>query len=64
MEKQSNIKQLHEKLNDIFMDLHDIEVSDERSREAKQDAILSLISMRKTLEHMGLHHCLVEQGGA
>jgi len=64
MEKQSNIKQLHEKMNDIFMDLHDIEVSDERSREAKQAAILSLISMRKTLEHMGLHHCLVERSGA
>jgi hypothetical protein len=62
MAKQSNIKQLHENMNDILVDLHNIQVSDERSREAKQDAILSLISIRKTLEHMGLHHCLQERG--
>jgi hypothetical protein len=56
MGKQEHIRQLHEKLNDIFMELHSIEVMDERSRDAKQAAILSLISMRKTMENMGLHH--------
>ena len=64
MDKQSDIKQLHENMNDIFMDLHNIEISDERSREAKQDAILSLISMRKTLEHMGLYHCPLKRSSS
>jgi hypothetical protein len=56
MSEKEKVHLLHEKLNDVFMDMNDIQVMDERSRDAKQDAILSLIIMRKTLESMGLHH--------
>ena len=55
-----NIRLLHENLNDVLMNLHTIQVIDERGRDAKQDAILTLVAMRKTMERMGLHHCLRE----
>lgn len=61
MADKEKIKLLHEKLNDVFMDMSTIQVMDERSREAKQDAIMSLITMRKTLESMGLHHAPMKQ---
>jgi len=61
MAEKEKIHLLHEKLNDVFMDMNAIQVMDERSREAKQDAILSLVSMRKTLESMGLHHAPVKE---
>jgi len=62
MSEKEKVHLLHEKLNDVFMDMNDIQVMDERSREAKQDAILSLITMRKTLESMGLHHAPMKDG--
>ena len=63
MSQRDQICQLHEKLNDVFKDLHDIQVMDEKSREAKQDAILSLIAMRRTMERMGLHHAPTKPQG-
>ncbi len=56
MDRQTKVNQMHEKLNDAFMDLQGITVVDEQSRESKQCAILSLVAMRKLMEDMGLTH--------
>lgn len=56
MEKQSQINRIHEAMNDIFLELHNIQVCDEQSRESKQSAILSLICIRKIMDNMGMQH--------
>lgn len=64
MSKLTQIRQIHENMNDIFTDLHTIHVADQTSWDAKQSAMLSLISMRKTIEAMGLSHAIVDQSVA
>ena len=56
MANHEQINRIRETIGDIFSDLHHIQVADERSREAKQDAILLLISMRKILENLSMGH--------
>ena len=62
MADKEKVKILHEKLNDVLMNLHAIQVWDERGREAKQEAIITLVAMRRTMESMGLHHAPVVGG--
>ena len=60
MDNRTQIKRLHETLNDVFMDLQGIQVCDEHSRESKQSAILGLVNMRRIMENIGLNHCPVK----
>ncbi len=64
MEKQAQIDQIHEGLNDIYMDLHDISVIDEKSREAKQKALVTLIRMRKIMDANGMAHRQLDRSAA
>ena len=54
--RQTQIDQVHETVNNIFMDIQQIRVTSPDSRDAKQAAILDTIVLRKTLDNMGLKH--------
>ena len=62
MEKQSQINHIHETIENIFTDLSSIHVCDEQSRESKQHALLSLVSMRRFLDSIGMWH-IPSKGG-
>ncbi len=61
MTKQAEINQLHQALNDVLVGIQMIRVLDEDAREAKQDAILTALAMRKDMENLGLSHLTVDQ---
>ena len=61
MQDQAKINRIHEIMNDVFLDLHGIQVCDENSRESKQSAILSLIAVRKIMDNIGMRHTMPKQ---
>lgn len=54
--RNKQIDRIHERLNDIFTDIQEIAVFDDRSIEKRQCAILNLIEVRRGMEAMGLTH--------
>jgi len=52
------IKSMHEQLNDAFIAISGLHVTDMAEMKRKHDAARRIIDMRKTLDSMGLVHCV------
>lgn len=56
MNRQQTIDRLHESMNDIFVNVHSINVRDESSRKAREIAVLKIGVVRRQLDWLGLYH--------
>jgi hypothetical protein len=54
--EQNRINKVHAHLGEMFITLHNIEVSDPVSRQARQDALVIVNRLRRELDTLGLHH--------
>ena len=56
MDRQTQINQVHEDMNEVFRALTGITVADDMSRRCRETAILRLVSLRRKLDDLGLRH--------
>ena len=56
IEKQSALDDVHSELINIFADLMDIRVSDDKSRNARKDALSACLRARKKMDNAGFKH--------
>ena len=57
---QAQVNRLHELVNDIYLNIHDIRVIDESGRNARQSAICNTMAARRLIDDMGLRHDVVD----
>ena len=53
---QDLINEMHQDLNDAFMQMQTIAVCDMRSRDARQAVMEAIVNVRKNMDLMGLLH--------
>jgi hypothetical protein len=53
---QDLINEMHQDLNDAFMQMQTIAVNDMRSRDARQAVMEAIVNVRKNMDLMGLLH--------
>ena len=57
---QAQVNDLHGLINDAYLDIVDVRVYDDHSRDARQRAITRLVRVRRLIDQMGMVHRTVE----
>ena len=54
--RQNRVNKVHAQMNDMFLELHKIAVSDPASRRARQKVLVGIQRLRRDLDSLGLRH--------
>ena len=58
---QAQVHRLHELINDIFINIHDISVCTDSGRDARQKALCNTIAASRLIDDMGLRQDVVDR---